>query len=55
MSTRNAYFNRKLLHSVRVTFASVALSAVPYAQSKSPNVAAELDTLLANKQYPQLD
>jgi aspartyl protease len=59
MSTRNAVFNRKFLHSVRVTFASVALSlyccAYAYPQSKSPDVAAELDTLLANKQYPQLE
>lgn len=59
MSTRNAFCNRKFLHSVRVTFASVALSlyccAYAYPQSKSPDVAAELDTLLANKQYPQLE
>src|SRR5262249_2140484 len=59
MSTSNAFFNRKFLHSVRVRFASVALSlyfcAYAYPQSKSPDVAAELDTLLANKQYPQLE
>jgi hypothetical protein len=59
MSIRNAFFNRKFLHSVRVAFASVALSlyfcAYAYAQSKNPDVAAELDTLLANKHYPQLE